>query len=72
MIENATQINYRELRDESIRELRNEVRKTILFKELGIKIKGMVFIVSYFPKLYRWIHSVYSKVTRKTKKYDIK
>lgn len=72
LIENATQINYRELRDESIRELRNEVRKTILFKELGIKIKGMVFIVSYFPKLYRWIHSVYSKVTRKTKKYDIK
>lgn len=72
LIENATQIRYQELRDESISELRNEVIKTISFKELGIKIKGMVFIVSYFPKLYRWIHFIYSKVTRKTKKYDIK
>lgn len=72
LIENATQINYRELRDESISELRNEARRAVLFKEFDIKIKGMVFITAYFPKLYRWIHSVYSKVTRKTKKYDIK
>ncbi|MCF2684354.1 glycosyltransferase, partial [Faecalicatena contorta] len=61
LIENATQINYQELRDEAVHELRKELRKIVLSKKLGIKIKGMVFVVSYFQSIYRWIHYVYSK-----------
>ncbi len=72
LIENAIQVSYPELRDESVCELRKELRKTIFSKELGVKVKGMAFIVSYFPKMYRWIHSAYSKVTGRVKKYDIK
>ena len=72
LIENSMQKDYFGLQNESLTKLRQEIKKVIFCKGLGLKIKGIAIATAYFQVLYRMIRFFYNRITRMDNRYEIK
>lgn len=58
-------------RKQAQKELRQKIGKILTGKFCGIKLKVMALWVAIWPASYRWVHSLYAKLTGIDKKYAV-